>query len=384
MKPLFSPNTVVTKESENKSDFESLLDKPIKSVPDIPQNPSLSESVQKLVRDNALTLQTESEKAITFALDVEKKLADSLNSLLEVITKGQSPVVFEMFNRLSKGVKDVNIGELKETIEASQKQSGWKKLFGQSIGKHLEEAHKKISDLLTSKSKSLLDLVKSMEIDAAKSAETVRSSVNTIKQLGENYRKLSQELYDYDLAAQEILKNGRVYLASLPESNPIELQTKKSFEQLLDLFENRSIMIKQSLAEVPVQLDFVRASEGSGLVTLSESISGSVFEFNQIKTALIKISVSYNIGSLQTLSDERRKLRENLSKHGDDQLEKVAIKAAQMSSTNRLEDANLLLESAQRLSSLADKVKAEKEAASLRNKEALEKLEQAKKIINKK
>lgn len=377
-KPLFSnSNTVATttpvavQTVNTPSLFSTLQDKPF--VPVVNQN--LSPIASKLVADFDLT-KVEPQNLILFGVEKEKELAQQLDGLLASITKESSPVLFEMFNKLKKGVKDVNLPELKSEIENAQKQPFFSKLFGQTVGKHLQKAQERINGMLTAKSTALLDLVKKMEAETETASRDLLKASNDLKTLAQGYRNNVISLEDYEKAGEILIQNAEAYLAQMGEGEQKEL-----FKQKVDLFRNRCMVINNSLANGPTQLKAIRLAEGSGLATLSELIMGSTSEFNQIKTALIKISVAHKEQGLQSLNEERRKMRSDLSVYADQLLEETAVKSAGQSSLNRLQDAEEILASATRLNSLSDKVAAEKAAGEQRTKEAAAKLLEVKRMM---
>jgi hypothetical protein len=104
-------------------------------------------------------------------------------------------------------------------------------------------------------------------------------------------------------------------------------------------------------------------------------------EFNTIKSALIKISVAHQIGSVQSLNAERRKLANSLQAHSTNLIGEVALNAVKTQGDNRLEDANKLLEMGNNLRAISDKVEDQKKQNEQKRLEARGKLEQTRQLL---
>ncbi len=322
----------------------------------------LSPTALQLTKEYDLS-KADAQNVIMFGMDRQNAMGQKLDVLLQEITKGSSPVLFQMFNTLKKGVKDINLAELEETIKGSQKQGFWSKAFGGTVGKHLEKVQERVNTMLTSKSKSLLDLIKEMEGKVVTECQKLLSDSTKLRQLAKEYRENVIVFEEYDRAADFILSQAKDELTKRKALNPthtLEIEELRGFEQKITLFENRAMVLKTILADAPVQLNAISLSEQASLSILGETASGSASEFAMIKTALIKISVAHNQQSLQTLNDERRKLTNDLRSYGDNLLGDVAVKAAAQAGNNRLEDATKLLESAKKIDDISTKVAQEK------------------------
>jgi hypothetical protein len=96
-------------------------------------------------------------------------------------------------------------------------------------------------------------------------------------------------------------------------------------------------------------------------MTLADTVSSAQTEFNDIKSALLRLHATFQIRSLQQLNTLRRQLRAELQKYSLQQLETVAVDATRSAADARLEDAQLLGQMAAALGNISVKVDAERE-----------------------
>lgn len=324
---------------------------------------------------------------VLFGSDRQKQIGSKLDDLLAEITKGNSPVLFELFNKLKKGVAEADLPTLEKKIRDAQTKS-WGLRLLESVGlsntvKRLQKANMEIEQLLASKSKSLMDLTKSMEVSLTSEVQRLVTDASKLSRLAQEYRINVSEFEVYVLAGREILKREKerlIQLKAVAEQTKatLDIEAANLHEQKVDLFENRLVILETILAKAPSELQSIYISQGAGLQVLGETASASLEEFNTIKSVLIKLSVNLQIGSVQTLNAERRNLMNSLEKYGNDTLGNVAITAAKQQGINRLEDATRLLENAKKLNEISNKVLEEQKNNKARFEEARQKLIESK------
>jgi hypothetical protein len=329
------------------------------------------------------------ENLILYGSDRQKQLGQALDGLLAEITKGSSPVLFELFSKLKKGIDGANVGELEDSIRKSLSRSWLHGILDalklSSAAKRIESANEKIGSILTSKSKSLLELTQQMEADLNKEVVKLIQDSKVMKTLADEYRK--------DVAEFKVLvENGHKLLgeakAELEEKkkkaesgDSLLIEDAKLFEQKISLFENRVLVLETVEKSAPAELEAIRLSQGASYSTIAEVASSSLSEFNSIKSTLIKLAVSHQIKGVQAINDERRKLRDTLQNHGTNTLGEIAVNAAKAAGQNRLDDAQKLLDFATNINSISAKVIEEGKQNEVRFAQAREKLSQVKKLI---
>lgn len=344
--------------------------------------------VSKLVAENRLS-QIPGEAIVLYGSDRQRQLSNSLDGLLVEVTKGTSPILFELFDKLKKGIETTNLPELEEKIRAAQGTSFGQRIFQaigmSSVAKRLKAANEEIEKLLKSKSTSLLDLTRNMETQTNVECQKLISDTKKLNSLADEFRKNIVDFEIYVQAGRKILEESKNELeqakALAANNNPLDIEAAERLAQKVDLFENRQLTLETILAKAPSELQAINLGIQASLQTLAETANGSLQEFNDIKSELIKISVAHQIKGVQTLNNARRDMKAQLSTYGAQTLEDVSVNATKSQGLNRLEDATKLLESAKTLRGISDKVAAEKAANEQRRIEARQKLEETRKLF---
>lgn len=327
---------------------------------------------------------------VLFGQEPVGAFSGQLDAMLEAITKADSPVLFEMFRKLSSTVKEMNLPQLEADIR-ERLAGSWFSRIANALGfgnkaKQLEDAADEIRDMLQSKARPLLDLVRPMEEKV--NAESIKL-VGEINRLGEQagvYRNTTLDLGVYVEAGRQILRDAQAALARLEaeaESNqdPIKIRDAKDFRGKVELFENRLLALETAYAKAPVDLESIGIAQSAGLMTLADTVSSSQTEFNDIKSALLRLHATFQIKSLQQLNTMRRQLRADLQKYSISQLEEVAVNATTSAADARLEDAKLLVGIATALGQIASKVEAEREKNKAKHAAARDLLLQAQEAV---
>ena len=315
--------------------------------------------VAKLVKENSLRTSS-GQNIVLFGAEYQKAIGARLDALLVEFTKGTSPVIFELFERLKGGVGEANLPELQAQIEASLKTTWFDKVLDtvhlSSPTKRLKKSSIRIGGLMTSKTKSLLDLTQEMEAQVQQEVTKLISDSSKMFHFANDYRA---SIADFAAAVEagKILLTDAKNDVTANEANPdMTPEEKKGFVQKVDLFENRVVLLETVLAKIPAQLEMIRMGEGASLSTLGETANSALQEFNDIKFSLISLSMTHNTQTVQNLNQERRQLQDTLNKHSMVTLSNVAINAVTTQGNNRLTDANNLLAVAKDLNALSTKV----------------------------
>lgn len=332
------------------------------------------------------------EKIVLYGSDRQKALGAALDKLLSQITKGSSPVLFELFNQLKKGIGDTNIGELETSIKDSLNKSWWHSVLDSiglsSAAKRLEKANTKIGSMLSSKSKSLLDLTQSMEANLNVEVQKLVGESKMLAALADEYRKNVSEFKELSETGKVMLEDAqkegkRLFEYAANTGQPLDLEAAKNFKQKVNLFENRLLVIDTIYTKAPAELEAIRLAREAGFQTIAETASSASEEFSDIKSILIKLAIAHTVQSVQGINAERRKLRDQLSAHGTNVLENVAVTAARSAGVNRMEDAQKLLDFTSKIATISDKVIAEGEQNKTRFADARESLSKVKQLLNK-
>ena len=309
--------------------------------------------------------ETPGQQLVLFGNERQKEFGAKLDGVLVQLTKGTNPILFELFNQLSKGVEGVNIPELEKEITASTKVGPLGK-FMMAVGltnasKRLQKANARVGDMLKTKSTSLLELCEKMQKTTETEVGNLINDTQKLQVLALELRQNVDIFQEYVQCGQQMLASARSELAEL-KNDPSKSTEVKNLEDKINLFESRVVVLETVLQKAPTNLESIRIGMQASLSTLGETANSALEDFNDIKTILIELSVTHQIQTVQSLNDQRRALLFGLSTHSKQQLQNVAVTAASAQGLNRLKDATQLMESAKSLAETNAKVKAEIEA----------------------
>lgn len=331
----------------------------------------------------------EPQVLISFGQESIGSFGARLDEILDQITKGGSPVLFELFRSIRDGVEDADLRELEQDIRARLKGNFLERIL-MAVGlsdpaKRLGKVTEEVRGMLQSKAKSLRDLIAPMEAQIAEESGKLIGEVSRMSSLADSYRESVVSLGVFVEAGRRIAGTAESELAKLQQDarsgDPLKVQEVRDFAQRLDLFKNRVLVLETAYVKAPADLDSIGIARGAALSTLADTVMSANAEFNDIKSVLIRLHALFQIQSVQQMNQMRRELRASLQQYGLQVLEDVSVAAARTAGETRLEDAELVLGTAQRLRSIADKVLAEGDKNRARFAEARTKLEQARQLI---
>jgi len=310
-------------------------------------------------------LTTQEGDLVTYGDETLKRTHVVMDKLLERVTKGSDPVLFELFGQLQKGIEKADLGELEKEIRDSQGKGFFGGLLvsigATTVAKRMQKVNERIASQLTSKSKTISELVRGMETKVETEVARLIADANAQRVLADEFR---QQIEEYGL----YVKNGKAVLDKAKEDlktmeatatasgDPVKIEESRIFAQKIALFENRLLILETALVKAPKELEVIRISQGAIWQTTSEVASSSSMEFADIKSTLLNLAVSHQLSTVQGMSDQRRQLRDSLSTHGTNLLEKTSVAAAEAQGNNRLADAQKLLATTQRVVEIRKKV----------------------------
>ena len=328
---------------------------------------------------------------VTFGQEPIGALNARLDAMLDQVTRTDAPVLFELFRQVSTSVKQLDLPGVEADIR-QKLEGGTFGRFMSALGfgnkaRALEDAAEQIRALLQQKATSLLDVVRPMEDQINAESTKLIGEINRLGQQAAEYRESIVELAVYVEAGRQILASANTSLAALEvdaqaSGDPIRIRDAKDLRTKVELFENRLLALETAYAKAPVDLESIGIAQSAGLLTLADTISSAQTEFNDIKSAILRLHATFQIRSLQQLNALRRQLRADLQKYSLQQLESVAVEATSSAAQARLDDAVLLSEMATALGNIAARVEAEREKNQLKTAQVRATLAQAQQAVS--
>lgn len=357
-------------------------------VPVNTNDPKISQAITQLTQTNAL-VKVNDQQVVLFGAERQKAASAALDGILVEVTKGNSPVLFELFRQLGKGMAEADLPALETQIRESLNKKWWHSVLDtlklSSVAKRIEKANNHIGGMLTSKSANLLTLTSEMQKKIEVEVNNLITDGQRLNKLANEFRLDIDQFTIYCAAAKEILAEGEKELAArmaATNGDPLKIEDAKRFEQRVDLFRARGLVLETILAKAPVELESIRLTQGAALTVLAETSSSCLSEFNDIKSTLIKLATAHRIQSVQGINEERRKLRDQLQGYGTTLLGSVATNAAKAQGENRVQDATRLLDFATKINSISKAVSDEEKQNVTRYADARTKLAEVKKLMS--
>lgn len=311
--------------------------------------PTQQARVREIVGQKTVVGMAPNEIAL-FGSERQVAFSQSLDGLLVHITKGSSPVLFQLFKELQTGADKVDIGKLETDIKKSINTTWVQKLtdmipFSGGVAGRIQRTSKRIGDALTTKTASLLDLMKKMEGQVNTELQRLIADSQKLDILAREFVTNGQE-YGVTVEAGRLLlndaKNTLTTMKNNTSGDMMKIQEAKDFERKVQLFESRNVILETAYIQSFSSLEMVGMAKGASITTIAETANAVLSEFTSIKESLVQLSVSYQIQSVQALGEQRRLLRDVLQTKSSDLLGNVAVTAAKAVGDNRLADAQKL------------------------------------------
>lgn len=350
---------------------------------------NLSPRAAEIVKQNNIATLSD-QQVVLFGSGPQRKVSDAFNQILPEISKGSDSVIYTLFDRLKKGVEQTDVAALETEIRDSQKGNFLTSLLDSmklsSMAKRLEKQNQKIGEMLTSKSKSLLDLTNEMETKINEETSKLLNGVTILDRLSKAFRDSIDEIGVHVEAGREILalsKEVEVQKNQLAaaSNDTLQIEDAKAYSQRVQLFESRLLNLETVFRQAPVELESIRLGKGATLSTLANVSNDFLSDMNSIKSVLIRLSVSHRTMAVQGINAQRKQLLEGMQNHGNAVLEQVAVESARQIGQAKLDDANRLLQFATSVNNTAKKIQEEERQNQIRFAETRNKLEEVKKLI---
>ncbi len=295
----------------------------------------------------------------------QKEVGIRLDALLSQVTRKDNPIVFEVFKKVKKGIKDTNLSELEEEIRKSLAERWYhgifKKIGIDNADERIEAMQERFRELITGKVQTLQGLTGKMEGELQDGIRSLIGEGVVLEQQVDGYRK-SVTVYGMDVAAGRIiledakLDEAEMLAEAKQSKDPLKAQTARDFQRRIQQFHSRLLILMTAYTDAPVTLEMLSGIEAAGLETLSETANSSLEDFNKIKSLLLMLTALYKIKSVQVMNAQRRVVKQQLQSLTTQLYEVVATDAAKAVGDNRLEDAQLVLSVANALENIGDKV----------------------------
>lgn len=307
-----------------------------------------------------------------------------LDGYLDRINKNENPQLFKLVDTLSEAIAKEKIGELAEQI-LSAKPSLKDRVLGmfskKALQQGLDRAYEELGRAARNKSKSLSDVVVSMErklqLELAKLAEELRN-MDGIK--GE-YRKAFQAFGEEVVFLTSALAKAQAQAPALLAAADKDVLAQQEIHDKLQALESVTLAREAMMTRMPAEALIIRQLQNAGVSTLQELLVTMSDRFASIRMTLLGIHGANMVRNVQRLGEANAALDNQLQQARAKLMGTVVSTAANAPGNNRVEQANNLQKVIADTQALQVIVEASREANRLKFAEARATMSQARQDI---
>lgn len=308
--------------------------------------PQQNQEVERLVASIDVRELTSAD-IVQLGLPAEQALQKTLDGFLTRLDKTTSGQVFDLFEKLEKGVNDANLPEVLRKIQDA-KPSLMRRLMGflkgKSAGQITRETYENIRELLSGKTQTLAYAVGSIEKDLARSMQKLTEELQSLEQLKESYHAHVANFGTMAVAAQRVLEASKVYLLEMEqeqgeETNPIQQAKIHDMRQKVQLLESRTLSLVGAFTRMPADHVIIQQIEQAGVATLQETAITASSRFASIKTTLLALNGAFNVKSVQQMASKQADMDRQLQQVRSQLTREIVATAISSPGDNRLEQA---------------------------------------------
>ncbi|MFO1337897.1 MAG: hypothetical protein U1F53_06605 [Burkholderiaceae bacterium] len=273
--------------------------------------------------------------------EAEASLHRTLGGFLDKIEKAEQPKIFTLVSRLSEAVDEQRLPALADEI-LNAKPTLMERVSGffskKALAKAMQRAYEEIRLRAAGKTKTLNDVLKTMEAELAQEQRRLEGELRTQEQLKDSYREHFTQFGVVVAFMAAWLEQSRreVQQAADQGADPLTL---RPLQEKLQALESRTLALESTLTRLPSDQLTVRLLENAGIATLQETMTTASGRFASIKMTLLTIHGTLVTQGVQRLAEQGAALDANLLAVRSALLKDVVTKAANAPGDNRLAQA---------------------------------------------
>lgn len=285
----------------------------------------------------------------TLCADTEKELHHTLDGFLARIDKFDNPKIFDMVAQLSDAIAKENLPALADKI-LNSKPGFFDKLRAmltkKGAAKAAEQLWQETKDLVQGKTKTLVDLVNTMERDLQIEQKNLTLEIQSMDQLKGAYRDRFNDFVVATAFMSAFFERARTVVEiaaqAVDQNNIVERQDFDELRDKLQALESRALALEGTLTRLPADQLVIRQLQQSGIQTLQEVQTTASSRFASIKMTLVTINGAMVTRGVQQLADQGAALDNNLTAVRGLLMKEVVTKSANAAGDNRMAQAEQL------------------------------------------
>ena len=302
---------------------------------------------QKLAKTDFKTLSLQG--VATLGSGAEVDLHRTLDGFLARINQLESPRLFKLVTELNDAVGKENLPELADRI-LNGKLSLGDRLRGmfskKAIQKAISDAWEETMRLVQGRTKTLVDLVNSMERELRTEQAKLTSEITSMDQLKDAYRQRFNDFIIEVAFMSAFLEQAKVQVAQIEQTcDPQNMVEKRDLDELhdkLQALESRTLALEGTLTRLPADQLVIRQLQNAGISTLQETSTTAASRFASIKMTLLTLHGAMVTTSVQKLAGQGAALDKNLTDVRGKLMSEVVTTAANAPGDNRVAQAEQL------------------------------------------
>lgn len=285
------------------------------------------------------------EQIATLGQDQTNSLNRVLDGFLDQINKAETPQIFKLVDSLSQEVAKEKIGELAEQIlSAKPGLVDWfLGMFSKkALQSGLDNAYETLGRISRAKSKSLSDVVTSMEQKLRIEMEKLRKEIRTLDSLVIEYRKAFVGFAIEVAFLHNALAKAKQQMPHLIAAAGNDLARQQELQDKLQNLESVALSREAMMTRMPAEQLIIRQLQNAGISTLQELSITMGDRFASIRMTLIGIHGANLVRGVQRLNQANTVLDNQLQEARSKLMNSVVTTASNLPGDNRLQQANNL------------------------------------------
>jgi hypothetical protein len=278
----------------------------------------------------------------TLALDSELALNRTLDGFLSRIDKQNAPQLFNLVTQLNTSVDDQKLPQIADRI-LNAKPSLLVRALGLVYPPVLKKASARlfedISRAASGKTKTLADVVSSMETTLRQEMNTLHAELSHMDLIKAAYRESFVAFVEDTAFLHNALNKARLDFQAIEPELLQDHQLHQEAQDKLQALESRALAVEGTMSRLPSDQLVIRQLQNAGVGTLQELATTMASRFASIKMTLLTIHGALQVRGVQRLGEQGAALDANLSQVRGKLMTDVVTSAAAAPGKNRAQQA---------------------------------------------
>lgn len=268
-----------------------------------------------------------------------------LDSFLDRVNKAENPQIFKLVDTLADEIAKERIGELADQI-LSAKPSVMNRIMGvfskKALQRGMDTAYEELGRVARNKSKSLSDVVSTMEKKLQLEMNKLNEELRVMDTLKGEYRKAFVSFAEEVVFLHNALNKAQAQMPALLAAADKDVIRQQELQDKLQNLESVALSREAMMTRMPAEQLIIRQLQNAGVSTLQELSVTMGDRFASIRMTLLGIHGANLVRGVQRLGQANANLDSQLQEARAKLMGVVVTTAANAPGDNRLQQANEL------------------------------------------